>query len=150
MLLTPAQIKPKSFESRRNLFGTRGGCISCVRACGLGARLLPQSYQFSEGADCVGGQLHGGKECPFSGVTKSGRVWRKMPESGARSVGGAHTPCIAFRHLPPNSARFGYANERALFMAARLSTDAVSALRKIRLWKQPRAQVSRFGLAVRR
>ena len=27
------------------------------------------------------------KECPFSGVTRSGRVWRKVPESGARSVG---------------------------------------------------------------
>ena len=26
------------------------------------------------------------KECPFSGVTKSGRVWRKVPESDARSV----------------------------------------------------------------
>ena len=26
-------------------------------------------------------------ECLFSGVTKSGRVWRKVPESGARSVG---------------------------------------------------------------
>ena len=25
-------------------------------------------------------------ECPFSGVTKSGRVWRKVPESGAGSV----------------------------------------------------------------
>ena len=24
---------------------------------------------------------------PFSGVTKSGRVWRRVPESGARSVG---------------------------------------------------------------
>ena len=23
-------------------------------------------------------------ECPFSGVTSSGRVWRKMPESDAR------------------------------------------------------------------
>ena len=31
-------------------------------------------------------QLRGGKECPFSGVTKSGRVWRKVPESGTRSV----------------------------------------------------------------
>ena len=40
----------------------------------------------SEGADHVGGQLRGDKECPFSGVTKSGRVWRKVPESGARSV----------------------------------------------------------------
>ena len=26
-------------------------------------------------------------EYPFSGVTKSGRVWRKVPESGAGSVG---------------------------------------------------------------
>ena len=39
-----------------------------------------------EGADRVAGQLRGDKECPFSGVTKSGRVWRKVPESDARSV----------------------------------------------------------------
>ena len=45
MLLTPPQIKPKSFESRRNFFFTRGGCVSCFRAW-LGARLLPQSYKF--------------------------------------------------------------------------------------------------------
>ena len=74
MLLTPAQIKPKSFESRQNsLFFTRGRCISCLRGC-LGTRLLPQSYQYpnlSEGTDCVGGQLCGDNECPFSGVTKS-------------------------------------------------------------------------------
>ena len=89
MLLTPAQIKPKPFESRRNSFlFTGGGCTSCLCAC-LGARLLLHSYQdpnLSEGADCVGGQLCGDKECPFSSVTKSGRVWRKVPESDARSV----------------------------------------------------------------
>ena len=114
----------------------------CLRAC-LGARLLPQSYQYpnlSEGADRVGGQLHRDKECPFSGVTKSGRV-RRVPESDTRSVGGLHTPSIAFRHLPPNSARFSYATEGALFISAQLSSDAVSTLRKvwvlIRLWKQP-------------
>ena len=48
-----------------------------------------QSYQYpnlSEGADRVGGQLRGDKECPFRGVTKSGRVWRMVPESDARSV----------------------------------------------------------------
>ena len=45
-----------------------------------------QYPNLSEGADRVGGQLHGGKECPFSGVTKSSRVWRKVPESDARSV----------------------------------------------------------------
>ena len=66
---------------------------SHVQLCAcLGARLLPQSYQcpsLSEGADRVAGQLHGDKECPFSGVTKSGRVWRKLPESDARSVVGS-------------------------------------------------------------
>ena len=92
MLLTPAQTKSKSFESRRNSFFLflfyRGGCTSCLRAC-LGTRLLPQTYLYpnlSESADRVGGQLRGDKECPFSGVTKSGRVWRKVPESDARSV----------------------------------------------------------------
>ena len=51
--------------------------------------LLPQSYQYpnlSEGADSVGGQLRGDKECPFSGVTSSRRVWMKVQESDARSV----------------------------------------------------------------
>ena len=54
-----------------------------------------------------------------------------------------HTPITAFRHLPPNSARFSYATVGALFISAQLSTDAVSALRKVwvlvRLWKQPSA-----------
>ena len=89
MLLTPAQIKPEWFESRRNIFFlNQGGCVLCLRAC-LGARLFPQSYQYpnlSEGADRVGGQLRADKESPFSGVTKSGRVRRKVPESDARSV----------------------------------------------------------------
>ena len=38
-----------------------------------------------------------------------------------------------FRHLPQNSARFSYATEGALFISAQLSTDAVSALRKVRV-----------------
>ena len=62
--------------------------LPCLRAC-LGARLLPQSYQYpnlSEGGDHVSGQLRGDKNCPFSDVTKSGRVWRKAPENGARCV----------------------------------------------------------------
>ena len=92
MLLTPAEIKSKSFESFFVvvvvvvvvffffccccccfvvvvfcccccfvLFFTRGGCASCLRAW-LGARLLPQSYQYpnlSKGADRVAGQLRG-------------------------------------------------------------------------------------------
>ena len=45
----------------------------------------------------------------------------------------AHTPSVAFRHLPPNSARLSYATEGALFISAQLSTDAISALRKVRV-----------------
>ena len=50
--------------------------------------LLPQSYypNLSEGADSVGGQLRGDKECPFIGVTSSGRVSRKVPENEAWGV----------------------------------------------------------------
>ena len=44
-----------------------------------------------------------------------------------------HTPSIAFLHLPPNSARFSYATEGVLFISAQLSTDAVSAVRKVRV-----------------
>ena len=55
-----------------------------------------------------------------------------------------HTPSIAFRHLLPNSARFSYATEGALFISPQLSTDAaVSALRKVwvlRLQKRLSAQ----------
>ena len=42
-----------------------------------------------------------------------------------------HTASIAFRHPPPNSARFGYATEGALFISAQLSTDAVRATQKV-------------------
>ena len=44
---------------------------------------------------------------------------------------GVLAPRIAFRHLPPNSARIGYATEGALSISVQLSTDAVSALRKV-------------------
>ena len=40
--------------------------------------LVPKPFG---GADRVGGQLRGDKECHFSGVTSCGRVWRKVPES---------------------------------------------------------------------
>ncbi len=60
------------------------------------------------------------------------------------SLTNAHTPSTAFRHFPPNSARFSYATEGVLFISAQLSTNAVSAVRKvpvlIRLWMQPSAQ----------
>ena len=97
MLLTPAQIKPKSFESRRNslffllffnffLPGVDAPHVyvgAWALFCFHGLITYPN---LSEGADRVGGQLRGDKEYPFSGVTKSGRIWRKVPESVARSV----------------------------------------------------------------
>ena len=46
-------------------------------------------------------------------------------------VGSDHTLSISFRHLPPDSARTGYALKRALFISEQLSTDAVSALPKV-------------------
>ena len=35
-----------------------------------------------------------------------------------RELGGSMTPRLAFRHLPPNSARIAYATEGALFIIA--------------------------------
>ena len=42
-----------------------------------------------EGPDRIGGQLRGDKECPFSDITKSGRVWRKVLESARCSECGS-------------------------------------------------------------
>ena len=121
ILLMPAQIKPKSPELRQYsffvcLFFTWGGCVSCLRAC-LGARLLTQSYQYSnlsEGTDRIGGQLRGHKECPFSGVTKSGRVWRNLPESDAVIVtrARAHTHTHRVRHIRIHTHTQGHNWER--------------------------------------
>ena len=56
----------------------------------------------------------------------------------------AHTPSIAFQHLPPNSARISYATQGALFISVQLSSDVVSALWKVwvLIWlqKQPSTQ----------
>ena len=77
MLLTPAQIKPKSFESKRSFFFLPGVGAPHVymRAWAIGCfHSLISTKTLSEGADRVAGQLRGDKECPFCGVTKSGRV----------------------------------------------------------------------------
>ena len=83
-VLTPAQMKPKSFESRRNSFSSFLPGVDAprvyVRAWALGCIHSLISTETFRTA------LTGDKEYPFSGVTKSGRVWRKVPESGARSV----------------------------------------------------------------
>ena len=64
-----------------------------------------QDPNLSEGADRIGGQLRRDKECPFSGVTKSGRVCRKVPESDVRSVGTDQTPSTGLRHPSFNNCR---------------------------------------------
>ena len=62
---------------------------------------------------------------------------------GVRSfLNWCDTPSTAFRHLPPNSARFGYATEGALFISAQLSTDAVSTLQKVWVLITLRASLS--------
>ena len=58
--------------------------FTCMPGC-----CVPQSWWYPnllEGVDSIGGQLHGDKECPFSGVTNSGRIWNKVPESDVQSV----------------------------------------------------------------
>ena len=44
-------------------------------------------------------------------------------------VRSCHTPSTTFQHLPPNSARFSYATEGALFISAQLSTDTAPSER---------------------
>ena len=70
-----------------------------VRALALGCFYSHISTRTFRGAliASVDKQLRGDKECPFSGVTKSGRVWRKVPESDAGSVGAASTAVKGLR-----------------------------------------------------
>ena len=56
--------------------------------------------------------------------------------------GRYHTPSIAFPHLPPGSARIGSITEGPLFISVQLSTDAVSALRKVWVLITLRASLS--------
>ena len=83
----------------------------------------------------------------FSYATERGTLYLRaaVHRRGQRPPKGSgtnHTPSIAFRHLPPNSARFSYATEGAFFISAQLSTDAVSALRKVRVLITLRASLS--------
>ena len=47
---------------------------------------LISTHNFCRALTALVDKLPGDKECPFSGVTSSGRVWRKVPESDAGSV----------------------------------------------------------------
>ena len=79
MLLTPAQIKRKSFESRRNSLFLPGVDAShvYVRAWALGCFHSFISNRTFRGALTASVDSCAEIECPFSDITKSGRVWRK-------------------------------------------------------------------------
>ena len=86
MLLTPAQIKPKSFESRRNsflFFFTGGGCASFP--CVLGARFC--FHHLSEGADRGAGQLRGDKEW-------RNEIWQSLEEGAVKRC----SECASWAH----------------------------------------------------
>ena len=67
----------------RNYKAYQGRGEEGVRGYGFHSLKYPN---LSESVDSVGEQLRRDKECPFSGVLNSGRVWRKASESEARSM----------------------------------------------------------------
>ena len=74
----------------------------------------------------VDGQTHGGNGIAPSVASPTMAVWRKgAGKARLATARQTHTPSTAFRHPPPNSARFSYATEGALFVSAQLSSDAV-------------------------
>ena len=97
-LLSPATNKTKSFQSARNssspgVDAPRVHVRAWTRCCFHG--FVSQYPGLWEAADSIGGQLRGDKREP-----SSGRVGRKVPESGARSV------------QPPHSAESGPAPDQ--------------------------------------
>ena len=78
--------------------------ITCVlQPCAV------STISLSEGADNVGGQLRGDKECLFSGVTSSGRVWLKVRKSGTQcaecTFSGVTSSGRIWRKVPESDAR---------------------------------------------
>ena len=68
-MLTPAQINPKALESGRILFffsGRKRLVFTCVLPRYMFFRSLISTPNLSKGADSVGGQMRGDKECPTS------------------------------------------------------------------------------------
>ena len=99
--------------------GQTGYCQQCTR--------LPRCWPVLW-ADRVLSEMHQATQALFGAV---GRQESKQKDRSLSREHPCHTPSITFRHLPPNSARFSYASEGVLFISAQLSSDAVSALRKV-------------------
>ena len=125
-------------------------CIKLVAHFNEGAgSAIPKTVQLRSSVRLTG-PIPGDRSKYYSTVWRKGagkrgleRIWKAPTSAGVRGR-GSHIPSTAFRHLPPNSARTGYATEGAFFISAQLSTNAVSALTKvcvlIRLWKKHSAQ----------
>ena len=82
-----------------------------------------------EGVEGCGGSRVGG-----GGVQGEGASIAWQPGSHVCCVRGCRRGAHSEHRFPApssNSARFSYATEGALFISAQLSTDAVSALRKV-------------------
>ena len=97
----------------------------------VASTVLIEYPSISEGAGSVGGQLRGDKECPFSGVTKSGTVWRKVPESDEHSEG----VILADRISSIPGCIPGQPEELHIECTASITSPALS-----------RPQLSRYGL----
>ena len=100
MLLTPAQIKPKLFQSRQNCCCFLPGVDAphvYVRAWAQGCFYsLISTRTFRWAPDRVGGQLRGDKECPFIGVTRSGRVERRTRDGKVAGLSPGRNGGIIF------------------------------------------------------
>ena len=113
MLFAPVQIQPKSFGSRWNFFFfffyQWWKCLfykMWLLGCHVASTVLSGYPNLSEGADInsVSGQMHWDKECPFSGVTSCGRVWRMVLESDAQSLSLSHWNSKQNMHSVPNTS----------------------------------------------
>ena len=72
--------------------------------------------------------------CSNSNLHFTSNNWRDfLRTSCEQPQGSEHTLSVAFWHLTPNSARFSYTTEGALFISTRLSSNVVSALWKVRV-----------------
>ena len=106
MLFTPAQIEPKSFESRRNSFffpflPRVDASHVYVRAWPLGCfHSLISTQILSEGADRVAGQLRGDKECPF--------IKQSLEEGAGKRCSRVKLQALVYNTLPSTTAVFSY------------------------------------------
>ena len=89
MLLTSAQIKPKSFESRRNLSSflfypgrTRLKFTRVLGCCVASTVLILEYPNLSEGAESIGGQRRGDKDrMPLQWLNQ---CWQSLEEGAGK------------------------------------------------------------------